>query len=254
MEFEGKVALVTGAGSGIGRAIAMRFAGEGAHVSVVDLVEKGGEETVEMIKSALGSATFVHADVSNALDAKNSISTTLKAFGRLDTLVNNAGIELAGTVVDLPEQDWDKVMGVNLKGVFLMSKFAVPELFKTKGTIVNIASVAGLTTYQRATAYSASKAGVISLTRTMALDHASGGIRVNCVCPGAIATALHEKYVRELDDDVRESYVKKQVLDHPIGRIGRPEEIANAVLFLASAKSSFMTGAALVMDGGFLAK
>jgi NAD(P)-dependent dehydrogenase (short-subunit alcohol dehydrogenase family) len=254
MELKDKVAIVTGAGSGIGRAIAVLFAHEGAHVSVIDVVDQAGMKTVEMIKKAHGSATFVHADVSNASDAQNSVGATLRVYGKLDILVNNAGIELAGTVVDLSERDWDRVMGVNLKGVFLMSKYAVPELSRNRGIVVNIASNAGFASYQRATAYAASKAGVISLTRTMALDHANDGIRVNCVCPGAIDTPLNQRYLKQLKPEAREGHVRKLISDHPIGRIGKPEEIAEAVLFLASARSSYMTGAALVVDGGFLAK
>jgi NAD(P)-dependent dehydrogenase (short-subunit alcohol dehydrogenase family) len=254
MELKDKVAVVTGAGSGIGRAIALLFAHEGAHVSVIDVVDQAGMETVEKIKRGEGSATFVHADVSNASDAQNSVGVTLRIYGKLDILVNNAGIELAGTVVDLSERDWDRVMGVNLKGVFLMSKYAVPELSRNKGIVVNVASTAGFTSYQRATAYAASKAGVISLTRTMALDHANDGIRVNCVCPGAIDTPLNQRYLEQLNPEAREGHVRKLISDHPIGRIGKPEEIAEAVLFLASARSSYMTGAALVVDGGFLAK
>jgi NAD(P)-dependent dehydrogenase (short-subunit alcohol dehydrogenase family) len=254
MELQNKVVIVTGAGSGIGRAIAILLANEGAQVSVVDFVDKIGAESVEMIKKGGGTAKFIHADVSKASDAQNSVKATVDAFGRLDVLVNNAGIERAGSVVDLPERDWDMVLGVNLKGVFLMSKYAVPELAKSHGTIVNTGSTAAFTSYRGSTAYAASKAGVISLTRTMAIDHAGDGIRVNCVCPGAIDTALHQKYVAELDAAIRDDYVKQQIADHPIGRIGKPEEIANAVLFLASPRSSYMTGAALVVDGGFLAK
>jgi len=254
MELQNKVAIVTGAGSGIGRAIAILLAKEGASVSALDYVDRTGEETVDIIRKDGGTAKFVHADVSTAYDAQDSVKATTEAFGRLDVLVNNAGIEKAGSVVDLSERDWDIILAVNLKGVFLMSKYSIPELVKTHGAIVNIGSTAGFTSYRGSTAYAASKAGVISLTRTMAIDHAGDGIRANCVCPGAIDTALHQKYLAELNPSVRDDYVSRQIADHPIGRIGKPEEIANAVLFLASPRSSFMTGAALVVDGGFLAK
>jgi len=254
MELQNKVAIVTGAGSGIGRAIAILLAKEGASVSALDYVDRTGEETVDIIRKDGGTAKFVHADVSTAYDAQDSVKATTEAFGRLDVLVNNAGIEKAGSVVDLSERDWDIILAVTLKGVFLMSKYSIPELVKTHGAIVNIGSTAGFTSYRGSTAYAASKAGVISLTRTMAIDHAGDGIRANCVCPGAIDTALHQKYLAELNPSVRDDYVSRQIADHPIGRIGKPEEIANAVLFLASPRSSFMTGAALVVDGGFLAK
>jgi len=254
MELEGKVGIVTGAGSGIGRAIAMLFAKEGAHVVVADLADGVGRETVKLIQKAGGSALFAHCDVSKARDAESAIRATLEKFGGLDILVNNAGIEVAGTVVELSEADWDRVLNVNLKGVFLMSKHALPELSKRGGVIVNTASTAGFTSYPRCTAYCSSKGAVVSLTRAMALDHAKDGIRVNCVCPGAIDTPLHQKYLAALAPTIREGYVRKQIASHPIGRIGRPEEIAEAVLFLASAKSSFVTGAALIVDGGFLAQ
>jgi len=254
MELAGKVAIVTGSGSGIGRAIARRLAREGATVVVADVMEDLGNESVRFIQADNGKAVFSRCDVTSSEDARNTMDDTVRTLGGIDVLVNNAGIEKAGTVVELPESDWDKVMGVNLKGVYLMSRYAVPHLAKRKGVIVNTASVAGFASYRRCTAYCASKGGVVALTRAMALDHAPDGIRVNCVCPGAIDTPLHKKYVAALDAGVRDEYVKKQVADHPIGRIGEPEEIAEAVLFLASGKSSFMTGAALVVDGGFLAK
>jgi len=222
MELQNKVAIVTGAGSGIGRAIAILLAKEGASVSALDYVDRTGEETVDIIRKDGGTAKFVHADVSTAYDAQDSVKATTEAFGRLDVLVNNAGIEKAGSVVDLSERDWDIILAVNLKGVFLMSKYSIPELVKTHGAIVNIGSTAGFTSYRGSTAYAASKAGVISLTRTMAIDHAGDGIRANCVCPGAIDTSLHQKYLAELNPSVRDDYVSRQIADHPIGRIGKP--------------------------------
>jgi NAD(P)-dependent dehydrogenase (short-subunit alcohol dehydrogenase family) len=254
VELDGKVAVVTGSGSGIGRAIALRLAGEGARVVIADVAEDIGNESAKIIQASGGKAIFSRCDVTSSKDAESTVGAAVKEFGGLDILVNNAGIEKAGTVVELPEADWDRVMGVNLKGVYLMSRHAVPHLAKRKGVIVNTASVAGFTSYRRCTAYCASKGGVVALTRAMSLDHSPDGIRVNCVCPGAIDTPLHKKYVAALDSSARDDYVRRQVADHPIGRIGRPEEIAEAVLFLASEKSSFMTGAALVVDGGYLAK
>jgi NAD(P)-dependent dehydrogenase (short-subunit alcohol dehydrogenase family) len=254
MELSGKVAIVTGSGSGIGRAIANRYAKEGARVVIADVVEDSGNEVVSEIRNSGGEAMFVLCDVTKSRDAASAVAKAVEKYGGLDILVNNAGIEKKGSVVDLPESDWDKVLGVNLKGVFVMSKHAVPELAKRKGVIVNTASVAGFTSYKGCTAYCASKGGVVALTRAMALDHAPDGIRVNCVCPGAIDTPLHKKYVAALDPGFRDEYVRRQLADHPIGRIGEPEDIAEAALFLATPRSSFMTGSALVVDGGFLAK
>ncbi len=254
MELDGKVGIVTGSGSGIGRAIALLFAREGARIAVADVMDDTGIETVKMIESNGGKAMYVHCDVSKAKEAEEAVRSTVKMFGGLDILVNNAGIELAGTVVELSEADWDKVLNINLKGVFLMSKYAVPELAKRRGVIVNTASTAGFASYPRCTAYCSSKGAVVALTRGMALDHAKDGIRVNCICPGAIDTPLHKKYLAALPQAAREPYEKKQRADHPIGRIGQPEDIAEAMLFLASDRSSFMTGAAFVVDGGFLAK
>ena len=241
MRLKNKVALITGAGRGIGQATAVRFAMEGAKVVVVDIDSKEGEETVEMIKSAGGATVFVQADVSKAVDAEKMVKVAVEKFGKLDILFNNAGIELSGRVEDMPESDWDRVININLKGMFLGSKYAVPQMLKQGGgVIICTASTAGLFGLGREAAYCASKGGVIALTRAMAMDYAAENIRVNCICPGPIGTRLTKPL---------QSTIKKVAL----GRIGKPEEIANAALFLASDESSFVTGSALMVDGGTIA-
>jgi len=255
-ELAGKTAIVTGAGSGIGQSIAILFARKGAKVVVADISKRAGLETVEKIKTcgpSSSEAYFIETDVSKAESVNNLVRVTVERYGKLNTVINNAGIELVGTVLTLSEEEWDRVIDTNLKSVFLLSKSAMPELIRAGegSTIVNIASIAGLVSYKGAIAYSASKAGVIALTKAMALDHASQGIRINCICPGGIDTPLHQKYLAQLPPGIREEYDQKQKMAHPLGRNGRPEEIAEAALFLASQRSTFMVGAALVVDGGF---
>jgi meso-butanediol dehydrogenase/(S,S)-butanediol dehydrogenase/diacetyl reductase len=241
LRLKDKVALITGAGRGIGQAAGVRFANEGAKVVVVDIDSKEGMETVEMIESAGGEAFFVHADVSKAADAEKMVKVAVEKFGRLDILFNNAGIELVGRVDEMPENDWDRLIAINLKGVFLGSKYAVPQMLKQGGgVIINTASAAGLFGLGGEPAYCASKGGVIALTRAMAMDYADKNIRVNCICPGPTATRLTKPL---------QSTIKKVAL----GRIAKPEEIANVALFLASDESSFVTGHPLIVDGGSIA-
>ena len=245
---EGKVAIVTGAGSGIGKETALLFAGEGAKVVAADRVMETGEKTVWQIKDSGGEAIFVKADVSRAGDVEIMVKETVEEYGRLDILSNNAGIlgEVA-SVGDATEENWDRVISVNLKSVFLCSKYAVREMLKAGGgVIINSASTMGFVGLPGNTAYSASKGGVIQFTKTMALEYASSNIRVNCVCAGWIDTPMNEN----LDERI----VKWTVRETPMGRLGRPEEVAWAILYLASDESSFVTGTALVVDGGWLAK
>jgi NAD(P)-dependent dehydrogenase (short-subunit alcohol dehydrogenase family) len=249
MRLEGKVALITGAGSGIGQATARLFAKEGAKVVVVDIDGRGGEETARLIEISGGEATFVRADVSKSAEAEKMVKLAVETYGRLDILHNNAGISQVGTVVDTPEEVWDKTINVNLKGIFLGSKYAIPEMLKTGGgIIVNTASVWGLVSAPASAAYCASKGAVIALTKAMALDHAPN-IRVNCICPGDILTPMTERDLAARGDP--EKALKAMTEPYPIGRLGKPEEIAEAALFLASDSSSFMTGAALIVDGGW---
>src|SRR5579884_244651 len=250
-EFSGKVALVTGAGSGIGRASAQAFANAGASVIVADVVVEGGEETVQLIKQTGGEATFVRADVSRASEVEALVRQTIETYGRLDYAHNNAGIEgaSAGTV-DYSEEAWDRVIAINLKGVWLCMKYEIPAMLKQGGgAIVNTASVAGLIGFERLPAYNASKHGVVGLTRTAALEYAAKNIRVNCVCPGVIRTPMVE---RILDTG---GFTEQELrAGEPVGRMGQPEEIAQGVVWLLSDAASFVTGHPMVIDGGWVAR
>ncbi len=252
MRFEDKVALITGGTSGIGRATALLFAQEGAKVAVAGRDEKRGREVVDDIEKRGGSALFLPCDVRLADDCRRAVDETVRAFGRLDVLFNNAGVYLANTVVACTEEEWDLTVDTGLKGTFLMSKFAIPIMVaQGGGAIVNNASGWGLVGGDQAAAYCAAKGGVVVLTKAMAVDHARQGVRVNCVCPGDVDTPM-------LPEDARrrglawEAYLAGAA-QRPMGRIGRPEEVARAVLFLASEDASFITGAALAVDGGGVA-
>lgn len=249
---EGRVALVTGAASGIGRAIATTLATAGASIAVVDLDQPGGARLVAEIERGGGRALFVAADVSRSADCENAVKHAVETFGRLDVVVNNAGITRRADVTALSEEDWDRVMAVNLKSVFLVSKFAIPLMAAGgRGAIVNIGSGWGLRGGPKAAAYCASKGGVVQLTRAMAIDHGAAGIRVNCVCPGDTDTAMLADEARQLNQPAEDFL--REAAARPLGRVGTPEEIAQAVLYLASDAASFVTGAVLVVDGGGLA-
>lgn len=246
MRIEGKTAVVTGAGQGIGAAIARLFAAEGARLVLADMRSGPATGLVEEITSGGGEAVFVRADVTSDSDCKRMVDTAIERFGALDILVNNAGIAGKGTVTEATEELWDRVMAVNLKSIFLACRHAVPHMERAGGgSIVCIASVAGMTGEMGQVAYNTSKHGVIGLVRCMAYDHAAAGIRVNAVCPGAIDTPL-------LSPLTEERLTRLEGL-HMMRRLGRPEEIARAVLYLAGDESSFTTGAAMVVDGGYTA-
>lgn len=247
-KLNGKVALVTGAGSGIGRATALLFAREGAKVMVADCVVPGGRETVRMIKKAKGVAGFVKVDVSKAAQVEKMVKATVDRYGRIDILHNNAGVQGPfAPVANLAEKDWDRVINVNLKGVYLGSKYAIPIMVKQGGgVIINTTSAAGLVGIPTVGAYCASKGGVIQLTRAMALELLAQNIRVNCICPGGVLTPMMELWMPP-DAAGREAFLKGS----PGGRPIQPEEIARAALFLASDDSSSCIGSVLVVDRGW---
>lgn len=291
--FEGKVALVTGGSSGIGRATALAFARHGARVIVADVDVAGGEETVRLIRQAglaaqpnlhaavpmlagVGAtsavdtypkkgngdstrmyawesdiARFIMTDVSKAVEVQTLTKKVLETFGRLDYAFNNAGIEgITGTTVDLSESNWDRVIDTNLKGVWLCMKYEIPEMLKQGGgAIVNTSSVAGLVSFQAIPAYVASKHGVVGLTKSAALEYAKSGIRVNAILPGVVRTPMVERFLHD-DHEVEVQLLAQE----PVGRFGMPEEIAEAVIWLCSDAASFVTGHALVADGGFVAR
>ena len=245
MKLKGKVAIITGAGAGIGEATALLFAREGASVCV-NSVSESGLKVVKKINKTGGEALWVRCDVSREDDAKNIIDETIKAFGRLDILFNNAGIVAQGSVETCSIDDFDRNMLVNVRGVFLCSRYALPYLKKTKGTIINCSSSVALKGVAERAAYTASKGAVHSMTRAMAMDHIKDGIRVNAICPGTTNTpSLKERLTQKGDyEEVRKLYIARQ----PLGRLGEPEEIAEGVLFLALNK--FCTGVSLSIDGG----
>jgi NAD(P)-dependent dehydrogenase (short-subunit alcohol dehydrogenase family) len=249
---QNRVVLITGAASGIGRAMALLFAREGAAVAVVDLDEAGAQELASAIQNAGGHARPVVADVTRARDCAAAVEETIGSFDHLDILCNNAGIIRRATVPETREEDWDQVMAVNIKSAYLMSRAAIPQMIETGGgVILNTASGWGLTGGPRAAAYCASKGAVVQLTRAMAIDHGPQGIRVNCICPGDTDTPLLWQEADQLGHEA-EAF-RQAAADRPLGRIGTAEEIACAALFLVSDGAAFVTGTALVVDGGGLA-
>jgi NAD(P)-dependent dehydrogenase (short-subunit alcohol dehydrogenase family) len=249
-DLEGKVGLVTGGTSGVGRDTAVLFAKAGAKVVVAGRRELEGKETIELVRTAGGDGLFVKTDVSKASEVDTLIQKAVEKFGRLDVAFNNAGIEGAwAPIVRQSEEDWDRTIDINLKGVWLCLKYEIRQILKQGkgGAIVNMASIMGMIGSAGAAAYSASKHGVIGLTKAAALETARSGIRINAVCPAAIETPMAERLYGA-------PQVHKYVLGcHPIGRFGKPKEIAEAVVWMCSDRASFMTGQSLVLDGGFLA-
>ena len=249
MRLEGKVALITGGTSGIGRATAVLFAREGARVALTGRDEVRGRVVLHEVRSAGGEGIFIRSDVRLASDCRRAVDETIKTFKKIDLLFNNAGVFFPRTVPDCPEEEWDQTVDVNLKGTFLMSKYALPHMIERRaGVIVNNSSGWGLVGGDAAAAYCASKGGVVLLTKAMAIDHGRHGIRVNCICPGDVETPMLPEDAKQRGQ-TWEQYLQGAA-NRPLGRIGKPEEIARAVLFLATDDSSFMTGSALVVDGG----
>lgn len=249
---DGKAALVTGAGSGIGRATALACAREGAKIIVADIGVEGGEATVSMIKNAGGEATFVPVNVTQAAEVEAMVAAAVSTYGRIDCAHNNAGIEgVFATTADYPEEDWDRVMAVNLKGVWLCMKYEIPQMLQQSGgAIVNTASLAGLVGAKRMPAYVASKHGVAGLTKTAALEYAKSGIRINAVCPGIIHTSMVDRMFLSRRPDLEDRLAAVE----PMGRLGKPEEVAEAVVWLCSDAASFVTGHTMTVDGGIYAE
>ncbi|HLK85521.1 MAG TPA: SDR family NAD(P)-dependent oxidoreductase [Candidatus Binataceae bacterium] len=250
-KLEGKIALITGGGSGIGRATALAFAAEGAKVAVADRVENSARNVAEEIAGRGGEAAAIVADVAKAADAERMVRDTAGRFGRLDILYNNAGIGFARRTHLMSEEEWDRTLDVDLKGVFLGCKYALPELMKHGGAILSTASVAGLEGFRQMAAYCAAKAGVIMLTKSLAMDYAEHGIRVNCICPGSVDTPLYESGFENLSPERSARAHQMFAAMHLLGRTGRPEEIASVAVFLCSQDASFITGQAVIVDGGY---
>jgi NAD(P)-dependent dehydrogenase (short-subunit alcohol dehydrogenase family) len=250
-DMKGKVALVTGGGSGIGRGAAFAFARKGAAVAVADVVGEAAEETVRRIRGDGGKALSIRCDVSKSSEVKAMVDKTVETLGRLDYAFNNAGIIGSITpIVDYGEEEWDRVLAIDLKGVWLCMKYEIPIMLNQGGgVIVNTGSVSGLIGSPGFSAYTAAKHGVVGLTKTVALEYAKSGIRVNAVCPGGIRTEMLEQIIKMVPES-EQAYKDA----HPIGRMGRAEEVAEAVIWLCSDAASFMTGSSLVIDGGYTAQ
>ena len=245
---DAKIALITGAGAGIGAGIAECFCEAGARIALFDINGDSAEQMKQKLEEAWhGRALALQGDVSNEADVKAAVEQTVAKFGTVDILVNNAGIDVSGVVTDLSTKDWDRVLAVNLKGAFLFSKYVIPHMRGRSGTIVNISSVHALVSNEGYAAYDASKAGMLAMTRTLALDHGRDGIRVNAICPGYISTPMTDEWFKEQPDP--EATLKEVLSFHPLGRIGTTRDVAEAALFLASDASSFVSGTYLVVDG-----
>ena len=253
MRLKDKVVLITGAASGIGRATALRFGREGASVVAVDIQQAENENTVSCISAEGGRATAVSADVTDSESVGRMVKVAVDTYGRLDILFNNAGTSMRGTILEIDEAIFDQLFAVNVKGVFLGCRAAIPVMkAQGGGVILNTASQLGLVGIESSVAYPATKGAVIQMTRCMALDHASDGIRVNCICPGPIDTPLTRRNREQTGDP--EAALKDRLQRIPLARIGTPEEIAAVAIFLCSDEASYITGAAIVADGGWTAK
>ena len=252
LSLEGQVAVVTGAASGIGRGISLRLAEMGAFVAVLDIDETKGRETAAEIEAQGGAATFVKCDVRSAADCRHAVDSVHKKKEKIDILCNCAGIAIRKDVVELAEDEWDLALDVTLKSIYLLSHEVIPHMIRNGGgSIINIGSGWSLKGGPRAAAYCAAKGGAVNLTRAMAIDHGKHNIRVNCVCPGDVDTPMLASECAQLGQD--KAAFMQEAANRPLARIGTPDDVANAVLFLASPMSSWITGAAFVVDGGGLA-
>lgn len=248
---EHKVAIVTGAAAGIGRATALAFSRQDIHLAVSDINKEGLSKTVDLIEREGGTAYAIPADISEASEVEKLVSQTLESFGRLDYACNNAGIEgLMATTADYSEKEWDRVLNINLRGQWLCMKYEIEAMINDGGAIVNVASILGKVGFAQAPAYTAAKHGLVGLTKAAALEYSDKGIRINAVCPGFIETPMLERA-----GITTEAETKKQIISlHPIGRLGNAEEVAEAIVWLASDKASFVSGHSLLVDGGYTAK
>jgi NAD(P)-dependent dehydrogenase (short-subunit alcohol dehydrogenase family) len=249
MKLKDKIVVVTGAGSGIGRACAVESAREGAWVVAVDLNMQGAEETIRQILVKKGTAVAFKTDVSKPDSVMRLAEFTIKSYSRIDALINNAAIQVNKTVEDITFEEWNLQMSINVGGIFLCSKYFLPHLRASKGSIVNMSSVNGFFVEPMCAGYCTTKAAIIGLTKAMAIDHGHEGVRINCICPGYIDAGLAEGYFQSQPDPVKARMEAGKL--HALWRIGKPEEVARVAVFLASHEASFMTGASVVVDGGF---
>jgi NAD(P)-dependent dehydrogenase (short-subunit alcohol dehydrogenase family) len=252
LSLAGKVAIVTGAGSGLGRASALLLAEMGAWIAVLDIDDAKGSSTAAEIQDQNGHALALNCDVRSASDCRRAVEATIQKWGKIDILCNCAGIAIRKDIVELTEEEWDLALGVTLKGIYLLSREVVPHMVRNGGgSIINIGSGWSLKGGPKAASYCAAKGGAVNLTRAMAIDHGPHNIRVNCICPGDIDTPMLRSECAQLGEDVQ-SFMK-EAANRPLARVGTPEDVANAVLFLASPMSTWITGTAFVVDGGGLA-
>jgi len=249
MKLKDRIVVVTGSGSGIGRACVLEFAREGAKVVVVDINMKGARETVQQVQKMKGIAVPFMTDVSQPSAVKEIVEFTIGTFSKIDTLVNNAAIQINKTVEDITFEEWNLQMSINVGGIFLCSKHFLPYLKQTRGSIVNMSSVNGFFVEPMCAGYCTTKAAIIGLTKAMAIDHGHEGVRVNCICPGYIDAGLAEGYFQSQPDPAKARIEAGKL--HALWRIGRPEEVGRVAVFLASDEASFMTGSTVVVDGGF---
>ena len=249
MRLAQRTAVITGAGHGIGRACALAFAAEGARVMVADIDADGAAETVRQIESTGGAAVASNTDVSSPAEVQTLVARTVERFSRVDTLLNNAAVQVNKTIEETSPEEWDRQLAVNLGGLFLCSRYFLPHLRQTRGSIVNMASVNAFFVEPMCAGYCATKGAIVAFTKALAIDCGRSGVRVNCICPGYIDAGLAEGYFQAQADPAAARTAAGQL--HALGRIGAPEEVARVALFLASDEASFMTGSAVVVDGGF---